>query len=105
MSYAGDKSPFLITPHYKIFIDEHCSEYDIACNNVTYTSVNKKTGLTLTLKGATINVGPSQDFRGYDFPNGEYLYRLIPSDKDSSRWELLVMKKGHVLLQESGTGG
>ncbi|MEY8712905.1 hypothetical protein [Mangrovibacter phragmitis] len=101
-SFAQNKNDTLsiTTKNYQITITDNCEEGEIACNDVTYHSVNKKNHTELTLSGHTINIGQSEDFRGYDFSNGEYLYRLRPEEDDT--WSLYVIKGDKTLLQEKG---
>lgn len=104
--------PFFEGKTFRIYISEgKCTQYDVVCNDVTYHSVNKKNNNQLTLKGKTLNVGPSQDFRGYIFKSGAYTYSLSPSNSDSnyddSQWVLTVdqatSKGDKVIFTEPGT--
>ncbi len=104
--------PFFESKNFKIYISEgQCAQYDVVCNDVTYHSVNKKNNNQLTLKGKTLNVGPSQDFRGYIFKNGAYTYTLSPSNSasnyDDSQWILTVDQASatgdKVIFTEYGT--
>lgn len=97
-----DDKPFMVTKTFDIYITDNCSEFDTSCDDVTYHSVNRKNHQEITLKGKTITTGQSNDFKGYDFKNGEYLYRLLP-DNDGDKWSLYVIKEGKTLLQEQGT--
>lgn len=101
-SFAQNKDDtlFITTKNYQITITDNCEEGEITCNDVTYHSVNKKNHTGLTLSGHTINIGQSEDFRGYDFSNGAYLYRLRPEEDDT--WSLYVIKGDKTLLHEKG---
>jgi hypothetical protein len=71
----------MVTEKFVVVIAERCPEGDVACNNVTYTGVNRSTGESVTLKGqawvrmCADNVTPCQHI-GWLFKNGEYTYRV-----------------------------
>ncbi|MEQ4512142.1 hypothetical protein [Dickeya zeae] len=90
--------PFFRGEIYDIYLSYgKCSQNDIECDDITYHSINKKNKSELNIKGKTLNVGPSKDFRGYIFINGSYTYTLTPSPEeenyDESIWFLDVYKK------------
>lgn len=71
----------LVTEQFVIVIVERCAEGDVACNDVKYTGVNRKTGESISLKGqawvrmcAQTNT-PCQHL-GWHFRNGEFTYRV-----------------------------
>ena len=52
----------------------------LGCDNVAYYEINKKTGKTFKIaRGETINIGPTQDFKGYDFTTKDkkFLYEIL----------------------------
>ncbi len=91
----------LDTPSYSVTIESKCAEGEVACDNVTYTGVNKKTGKSITLQGATWHtmcadgVTPCQ-FLGYRFENGDVVYTV------SEDGTLEVVKDTEVLVDEQG---
>ncbi|MCO7263159.1 hypothetical protein [Dickeya zeae] len=90
--------PFFRGEIYDIYLSYgKCSQNDIECDDITYHSINKKNKSELNIKGKTLNIGPSKDFRGYIFINGSYTYTLTPSPEednyDESIWFLDVYKK------------
>ncbi|MCA7000500.1 hypothetical protein [Dickeya solani] len=89
--------PFFEGKEYDIYLSYgNCSQHDIECSDITYHSINKKNKSELNIKGKTLNIGPSKDFRGYIFKNGSYTYTLTPSPEadnyDDSIWFLDVYK-------------
>ncbi|AYH49652.1 hypothetical protein B6N31_19375 [Dickeya fangzhongdai] len=89
--------PFFEGKTYNIYLSYgNCSQNEIECSDITYHSVNKKNKSELNIKGKTLNIGPSKNFRGYIFKNGEYTYTLTPSPEadnyDDSIWFLDVYK-------------
>lgn len=74
---------FIETPTRYIFIDLDKCDEGLSCDNVTYYEINKKTGKALRIKGHTVNIGPTDDFKGYAFTIREktkqlfYIVRLI----------------------------
>ncbi|MBX9445362.1 hypothetical protein [Dickeya chrysanthemi] len=89
--------PFFEGETYNIYLSYgKCSRHDIECSDITYHSINKKNKSELNIKGKTLNVGSSKDFRGYIFKNGSYIYTLTPSPEadnyDDSIWFLDVYK-------------
>ena len=75
---------FIETPTRYIFINQDKCDGGLSCDNVAYYEINKKTGKTFKIaRGETINIGPTQDFKGYSFTIKEkgkelfYTLRLI----------------------------
>ena len=77
----GDyQTGFIETPIRYIINRDKCDE-GLSCDNVAYYEINKKTGKTFKIaRGETINIGPTQDFKGYSFTikekGKELLYNL-----------------------------
>ena len=72
---------FIETPTRYIFINQDKCDGGLGCDNVAYYEINKKTGKTFKIaRGETINIGPTQDFKGYSFTikekGKELLYNL-----------------------------
>lgn len=97
----------LTTPTYEVTVTENCPEGDIACNDVTYTAVNRRTKESTRLKGHRIvhNCPDDQgDGRGktpchpigYEFRNGATVYDV------GDDGTLTVRRQGRVLLKEQG---
>ena len=65
----GDyQTDFIETPIRYIIINRDKCDEGLSCDNVAYYEINKKTGKTFKIpKGETINIGPTQDFKGYSF--------------------------------------
>ena len=71
---------FIETPTRYIFINQDKCDGGLGCDNVAYYEINKKTGKTFKIaRGETINIGPTQDFKGYDFTTKDkkFLYEII----------------------------
>ena len=81
----GDyQTGFIETPIRYIIINRDKCDEGLSCDNVAYYEINKKTGKTFKIaRGETINIKPSQGFRGYSFNTKEkdkelfYNLRLI----------------------------
>jgi len=81
----GDyQTGFIETPIRYIIINRDKCDEGLSCDNVAYYEINKKTGKTFKIaRGETINIGPTQDFKGYSFTIKEkgkelfYTLRLI----------------------------
>ena len=72
---------FIETPTRYIIINQDKCDEGLSCDNVAYYEINKKTGKTFKIaRGETINIGPTQDFKGYSFTikekGKELLYNL-----------------------------
>lgn len=71
----------LATEQFVIVIVERCPEGDVACNDVSYTGINRKTGEAISLKGqawvrmCADAVTPCEHV-GWQFKNGEFTYRV-----------------------------
>ena len=71
---------FIETPTRFIFINRDKCDEGLSCDNVAYYEINKETGKVFKIaRGETINVGPTQDFRGYYFTtkNRKFLYQIL----------------------------
>lgn len=103
---AGEDLPFIVTKTFNIYVEEKCAEGELSCDNVIYRAVNKKNHQQITLKGHVVNVKPSMDFAGYEFDNGDYLYRLKPlreiSESNEDKWSVMVFHKGKLIFTEDG---
>ena len=77
----GDyQTDFIETPVRYIIINRDKCDEGLSCDNVAYYEINKKTGKTFKIpRGETINIGPTQDFKGYHFTtkNKKFLYKII----------------------------
>jgi hypothetical protein len=92
----------LITPSYRITIESRCPEGEIACENVKYVGVDKRTGKSIVLIGREIHtMGPDgvtpARFLGYLFKNGKTTY-FVGEDG-----ELRVTQGSKLLVEEMGT--
>ena len=71
---------FIETPTRFIFINRDKCDEGLSCDNVAYYEINKETGKVFKIaRGETINVGPTQDFRGYYFTTKDkrFLYQIL----------------------------
>ncbi|WES89721.1 hypothetical protein OHJ28_20280 [Dickeya fangzhongdai] len=89
--------PFFEGKTYDIYLSYgNCSQHEIECSDITYHSINKNNKSELNIKGKTLNIGPSKNFRGYIFKNGSYTYTLTPNPEtdnyDDSIWFLDIYK-------------
>ena len=91
----------LKTKNFNITITRNCPEGYVTCKNVTYYGKDLRTGKSIRLTGKTIHttgadgVTPSR-FLGYEFRNGEYLYRVTTDNT------LQVYQGKKLILQEKG---
>lgn len=91
----------LETQSFVIGIETKCAEGNVSCDDVTYTSKNKKSGKRIVLRGKTMHtlckdgVTPCR-FLGWEFRNGSTKYRVTEAG------ELSVLKDDKVLLNEKG---
>lgn len=96
---AGSVST-LNTPNFNITITTNCKEGEVACNDVSYKGISKKTSKAITLKGKTLHTlckdGSPCRFLGYEFVAGITTYRVL---EDGS---LTVTQNGRSLIQERG---
>ena len=75
---------FIETPTRFIFINQDKCDEGLSCDNVAYYEINKKTGKVFKIdKGETINIGPTQDFKGYYFTTKDkkFLYKIVYQGK------------------------
>ena len=71
---------FIETPTRYIIINQDKCDEGLSCDNVAYYEINKKTGKTFKIaRGETINIGPTQDFKGYYFTTKDkkFLYEIL----------------------------
>lgn len=89
------------TPNYTVNITSKCKEGDVACDNVIYLGVSKKSGAEITLKGTTLHTssrdGSPSRFLGYKFKNGNITYLVL----ESGTLEV-IRGESEVLLSEEG---
>lgn len=96
-AYAG----VLVTPGFAIVIAEQCQEGNVACAQVVYTGVNRKTGAALTLRGKALTamcadgVTPCHHL-GWVFENGAVTYTVTDAG------ELTVTESGRTLTRQAG---
>lgn len=107
-SYAQPtKDTYFQSKNYQVHLDtSKCLDTDIKCD-VIYHGINLHNHNEVSIKGSTLNIGPSLDFRGYIFYRGKYTYTLMPDDNpNSDLWILEVnIRKSdgdHTILHESG---
>lgn len=92
----------LLTDAYDVTIVVRCEEGVVACKNVQYTGVHRKSGKSIKLSGEAIHtrcadgVTPCR-FLGYMFKNGDTVYMVTENGN------LSVEQGGKVVLQEQGT--
>ncbi len=92
--------------HFDIDLKVNCPEGEMACDDVIYDAINKKTGARLHLKGRVMYNPHNYDFQGYVFDNGDYSYVLNPDyskGTDSEQiWVLNVFYKHKVIAFDQG---
>lgn len=92
--------------HFDIDIQEHCQEGEVTCPDVSYGSINKKTGARLHLKGRVMFNPNNYNFQGYIFDNGDYSYVLNPNHSKGTEsvqiWNLNVFYKDKVIAFDEG---
>ncbi len=92
--------------HFDIDIQEHCQEGEVTCPDVSYDSINKKTGARLHLKGRVMFNPNNYNFQGYIFDNGDYSYVLNPNHSKGTEsvqiWNLNVFYKDKVIAFDEG---
>ena len=92
----------LLTPQFVVVVVERCPEGDVACKDVTYTGVNRKTGESIFLMGqawvrlCADRVTPCQHL-GWVFKKGDLTYRVQETPP-----VLLVERRGKTLLEQRG---
>jgi hypothetical protein len=92
----------LTTKNYRVTITRNCAEGSVTCNNVRYTGVNRNTGASIRLRGATMHTLCADGrtpcrFEGYRFRNGSVEYMV------SEGGTLRVFDNKRLLLNEQGT--
>jgi hypothetical protein len=106
----------LVTKSFLIDITSNCEEGNVVCNNITYRSIDRKTGKTLQLKGKTVHslcadqVTPCR-FLGYEFLDLRYEdlgtsvgdYPLIPYRYFISGDTLEIYRYRQLITSEKGT--
>jgi hypothetical protein len=99
--HAQNRALTLDTPGYTVSIEIRCAEGEVACDDVAYRGVSKKSRRAITLKGRTEHltcadgVSPCR-LVGYVFASGEYRYFV------SEAGELVVKQGTKVLVKETG---
>lgn len=97
-----------VTEHYVVTITEHCGTDEHFCDKVTYVGINKKTGKSITLSGASVvrpcsdGVTPCQHM-GYEFFSGKYRYAI--TDTNWMFAKLWVWKDGQTIIDERCESG
>jgi len=91
----------LATPSYVITIVENCGEGNVACDDVAYLGVSRKTGKSIALKGRTVHTACRDNtpcrFLGYEFASGRTIYRVTEDG-------VLEVRQGDkILVHEKGT--
>ena len=92
----------LVTPGYAVVIAEQCPEGDVACADVVYTGVSRRTGASLTLHGKAFS-SPCRDgttpcrHLGWRFADGNAVYTVTDDGA------LLVTRDGELVLSQQGT--
>lgn len=101
LSALGAPASTLTTPSYRITIEVRCPEYNVACDDVRYVGVSRKSGKSITLIGREVHAFgadgvTSSHFLGYEFRNGSTTY-FVGEDG-----ELRVTSGSKILVQETG---
>jgi hypothetical protein len=100
--HAQNRALTLDTPGYTVSIEIRCAEGEVACDDVIYHGVSKKSRRALTLKGRTEHltcadgVSPCR-LVGYVFASGGYRYFV------SEAGELVVSRGKQVVVKQTGT--
>ena len=100
-SCIANAATILETNTYLIKIDSNCEEGNVACGDVSYTSIRKSDGVKVHLKGKTLNRDCEKstcDFYGYIFKNGNNTYTIYSRSSAS----LTIEENGKVVLDEDG---
>lgn len=98
---VGVSAQTLLTPGYRVTIEPRCPEGEVACIEVGYHGVSRRSGLGITLDGRALHtrcadgVTPCR-FIGWEFRNGDTVYRVSESG------ELLVTRGERVLVHQRG---
>jgi hypothetical protein len=92
----------LVTPGYAVVVAEQCAEGDVACADVVYTGVSRRTGAALTLHGKAFwttcrdGTTPCRHL-GWRFASGDVVYTVTDDGA------LLVTRDGKLVLSQRGT--
>ncbi len=89
----------LVTPRYVVVIAEQCGEGDVACKDMVYTGVDRRTGAALTLHGKPMihmcadGTTPCRHL-GWTFDNGDITYTISDDGTlDVTRGEKLLLEQ------------
>lgn len=91
----------LVTPGYAVVVAEQCPEGDVACADVVYTGVSRRTGAALTLHGKAFSTTcrdgttPCRQL-GWRFAHGNVVYTVTDDGA------LLVTRNGKLVLSQQG---
>lgn len=91
----------LVTATSTISIRLNCAEGNVSCDDVAFTSTDRRSGRTLRLRGRTLHtlcadgVTPCR-FLGYEFARGATRYTVLEEGM------LVVRRGGKVLLEQAG---
>lgn len=100
-SAIGAPAQTLLTPGYRVTIEPRCPEGEVACADVGYRGISRRSGRAITLEGRALHtrcadgVTPCR-FLGWEFRNGDTVYRVLESG------ELRVTRGDQVLVHEKG---
>ncbi|MCX7513818.1 hypothetical protein [Frateuria sp. STR12] len=91
----------LVTPGYAVVVAEQCAEGDVACADVVYTGVSRRTGASITLHGAAFSTTCADGTTpcrhlGWRFPHGTLVYTVTDDGA------LLVTRDGKLVLSQQG---
>jgi hypothetical protein len=91
----------LVTSGYAVVVAEQCPEGDVACADVVYTGVSRRTGAALTLHGQAFSstcrdgTTPCRHL-GWRFAHGNVVYTVTDDGA------LLVTRDGRLVLSQQG---
>lgn len=100
-SCLADAATILETNTFLIKIESNCEEGNVACGDVSFTSIRKSDGTKTHLKGKTLNRNCEKstcDFYGYIFEKGNNTYTIYTRPPA----ELTIEENGKVVLDEDG---
>ena len=91
----------LETRGYRVTLEPRCAEGEVACEEVGYTGVSRRSGLRIELTGRALHLSCADGvtpcrFVGWEFRNGEHVYRVL------EHGELVVTRGGTVLVRQRG---
>lgn len=91
----------LITPGYAVVVAEQCPEGDVACADVVYTGVSRRTGAAITLRGSAFSTTCADGTTpcrhlGWRFPRGDLVYTVTDDGA------LMVTRGGTLVLSQQG---